>query len=222
VGIGIPDGALVGHKGQISAGVRFRMTGRLEIYSVYISMRVAPSGFFMAIDAILRSEPIGSSFCEICVMAFAADYAILFDRLDEELRIAPAPGLDLFAKIIAGVCTRIPVLSKSGKAGKIDRLIECGAWTEAALALIEFELPAWKVRRLVCESGQWLCSLSRQPNLPLEIDDTADASHDVLPLAILCAFIEARRRVPTAYQIKPADSQPDLALSGVICCENFA
>jgi hypothetical protein len=155
-------------------------------------------------------------------MAFAADYAILFDRLDEELRIAPKPALDLFAKIIAGVCIRIPVLSKSGKAGRIDRLIECGAWTDAALALIEFELPAWKVRRLVCENGEWFCSLSQQPNLPLEIDDTVDASHEVLPLAILSAFVEARRRTSTPRETALVDSRSSSAPAGIVCCDNFA
>jgi hypothetical protein len=155
-------------------------------------------------------------------MAFTADYAVLFDRLDEELRIAPKPALDLFAKIIAGVCTRIPVLSKSGKAGRIDRLIDCGAWTDAALALIEFELPAWKVRRLICENGEWFCSLSRQPNLPLEIDDTVDARHEVLPLAILSAFVEARRRTSTRREAVLVDSRPAAAPAGIVCCDNFA
>jgi hypothetical protein len=76
-------------------------------------------------------------------MAFAADYAVLLDRLDDELRIAPEPALNLFAKMIGSACTRIPVLSKSRMATRIDRLIESGAWTDAALALIELELPAW-------------------------------------------------------------------------------
>jgi hypothetical protein len=155
-------------------------------------------------------------------MAFAADYAVLFDRLGEELRIAPEPALDLFAKIIAGVCTRIPVLSKSGKAGIIDRLIEYRAWTDAALALIELELPAWKVRRLVCENGEWLCSLSRQPNLPLEIDDTADGSHEVLPLAILSAFVEARRRASTSRETALVDRRQFSAPARIVCCDNFA
>jgi hypothetical protein len=72
-------------------------------------------------------------------------------------------------------CTRLP----AGKAARIDQLIDAGAWNDAALALIELELPAWKLRRLVYEDGEWLCSLSRQPNLPLALDDTADARHEV-------------------------------------------
>src|SRR6476659_10952614 len=79
-------------------------------------------------------------------------------------------------------------------AARIDQLIEARAWDDAALALIELELPAWKLRRLVYEDGEWLCSLSSHPNLSVALDDTVDARHEVLPLAILSAFIEARRR----------------------------
>jgi hypothetical protein len=48
-----------------------------------------------------------------------------------------------------------------GKTITLDRLIEAGAWTDAAITLIGFELPSWSVRRLACEDGEWLCSLSR-------------------------------------------------------------
>jgi hypothetical protein len=57
------------------------------------------------------------------------------------------------------------VLTRAGKAGKaarIDQLIKAGAWSDAALTLIELELPAWKVRRLVYEDGEWFCSLSTE------------------------------------------------------------
>jgi hypothetical protein len=155
-------------------------------------------------------------------MAYAADYAVHFDRLDEEIRVAPEPALDLFAKIIAGICTRVPVLSKSRTATRIDRLIESAAWTDAALALIELELPPWKIRRLVCENDKWLCSLSQQPNLPPEIDDTVEASHDVLPLAILSAIVEARRRNSAACQPTLVDRQPWSTQAEIICCDNFA
>src|ERR1700733_9323369 len=126
-------------------------------------------------------------------MAFAADYVVLLDRLDDELLAAPEAARAVFAKIIGSACSRIPVLGKSGKAARIDRLIESGAWTDAAMALIEFELPSWKLRRLVYENGEWFCSLSRQPNMPADLDDSVDAAHHILPLAILRAFVEARR-----------------------------
>jgi hypothetical protein len=155
------------------------------------------------------------------VMAVAADYDVIADRLDEELRTTPRPTRELFAKVVAGVCTRIPSLVKAGKSVGIERLIESGAWADSALALLELELPMWKVRRLVHESGEWFCSLSRQPNLPVELDDSIDVSHEVLALAILRAFIEARRR----NNVSPlrAVTVPDLSSMpvGTICCDNF-
>ena len=102
-------------------------------------------------------------------------------------------------------------------------MIEAGAWTDAALALIDIELPAWRLRRLVHEDGEWLCSLSRQPNLPAELDDSADARHEVLPLAILSALVEARRKTgavrvtstPTVGRVRPTSGY-------AVCCDSFA
>jgi hypothetical protein len=157
-------------------------------------------------------------------MAFTADYEVLFDRLDEELRLASQPAPDLFAKVIVSVCTRIPVLAQSGKTAGIERLIDSGAWTDSALALVGLELPMWKVRRLVHEDGEWFCSLSRRPELPVELDDSVDASHDVLALALLRAFIEARRRTSPKDQTASTSRVPQLlsVAAGAICCDNFA
>jgi hypothetical protein len=145
------------------------------------------------------------------------------DRLAEQLRLAPALTADLISNVVADACRRLPVLIKAGKAARLDQLIEAGAWSDAALALIELELPTWKLRRLVYEDGEWFCSLSKQLNLPVAIDDTADARHEVLPLAILSAFVEARRGTsaaretssPTVPQVRPTSGY-------AICCDNFA
>jgi hypothetical protein len=145
------------------------------------------------------------------------------DRLAEQLRLAPALTADLISNVVVDACRRLPVLIKAGKAARLDQLIEAGAWSDAALALIELELPAWKLRRLVYEDGEWFCSLSKQLNLPVAIDDTADARHEVLPLAILSAFVEARRGTsaaretgsPTVPQVRPTSGY-------AICCDNFA
>ena len=126
-------------------------------------------------------------------MLFDPKHEDRLDALEEQLRRAPALTPDLISNVIADACTRLPVMKRAGKAARIDQLIEAGAWSDAALALIELELPAWKLRRLVYEDGEWHCSLSRHPNLPAALDDTADASHEVLPLAILAALIEAHR-----------------------------
>jgi hypothetical protein len=76
-------------------------------------------------------------------MSFGSDQAVLLDRLDKTVRFASQPTHGLLSKIIAGACSRIPVLSKAGKVAGIDRLVESGAWAGAALTLIALELPDW-------------------------------------------------------------------------------
>jgi hypothetical protein len=145
------------------------------------------------------------------------------DRLTNELRLAPALSPDHFSRIIADACTRLPLLNKAGGAARIDQLIKVGAWSDAALALIELELPAWHLRRLVYEDGEWICSLSRHPTLPAALDDTADASHTVLPLAILGALLAARRMTGTAREANSSTvPQVQPATGNVVCCDNFA
>jgi hypothetical protein len=155
-------------------------------------------------------------------MASVADYAVIMDGLDEELRRARELQCGLFYKVIAGACTRLPLLSKLGRARQVDRLAEAGAWTDAALALIALELPGWKVRRLVCENGEWVCSLSRQPNVPIAFDDTADAAHEALSLAIMLAFVEARRKSNLNPETAPTAPKSGRAPGLVLCCDNFA
>jgi hypothetical protein len=154
-------------------------------------------------------------------MESVADNVIVLDGLDDELRSARELHRGLFYKVIAEACVRIPLLNKLGRAGQVDRLAEAGAWTDAALALVALELPGWKVRRLVFENDEWLCSLSRQPNVPISLDDTADAAHEALPLAIMLAFVEARRRTSVPFQFIPAIPQAGQAPGLALCCDNF-
>jgi hypothetical protein len=155
-------------------------------------------------------------------MTFGDDHAVLLDRLYGELRVAPALSPSLFAKVLASACTRASVLGKSGKGARIDRLLDANAWTDLALTLIELELPAWKLQRLARENGEWLCSLSRHPSVPAAIDDGVDAVHEVLPLAVLLAFVEARRRNAMACTAVPSVPQLRPMAEHMICCDNFA
>jgi hypothetical protein len=115
--------------------------------------------------------------------------SISLDVLDNAIRNAPQPSLELLSKIINGACTRIPALARAESVTQVIRLAEMGAWTEATIALIRLELPRWTVRRLIYESGEWLCSLSQEPNMPVALDDCAEASHEVLPLAMGSAHL---------------------------------
>ena len=127
----------------------------------------------------------------------------------------------MFAKVIAtrAIASRI---SRTGKVAHLDRLVAAGAWADAALVLIELELPAWSLRRLIREDEEWFCSLSRQPNLPTTLDVTADAHHDSLPLAILLAFLQARRTAEIAPAAISATPHVQPRPHSIICCDNFA
>jgi hypothetical protein len=141
--------------------------------------------------------------------------------LEERLCHADALTLGLVSDVIAQACSRFAAHSHTARA-RINRLIESGAWTDAALALVELELPCWKLRRLVYEDGEWLCSFSNQPRLPLGLDELAEASHEVLPLAILIAFLRAREAGTGSAVIVSAVPQVRAAESCAICCDNFS
>jgi hypothetical protein len=149
-----------------------------------------------------------------------SDY--LLDRLDRDVRVAPGPTPELISQIIVGACSRIPLLSLSGKAAAIGQLIKLSAWIDVALTLIELELPGWKLRRLIYEDGEWFCSLSQQTNLPDTLDDTADGTHEVVSLAILLAFLEGRRRMALAARTAATVPAVDLAPAALVSCDNFA
>jgi hypothetical protein len=80
----------------------------------------------------------------------------------------------------------------------------------------------WQLRRLVYDDGEWICSLSRQPQLPLGLDDTADAHHDVPAWAILRAVEEARSRTVPIPATSVPRSRGTLRDPGYpIFCDNF-
>src|SRR5262249_5015597 len=95
--------------------------------------------------------------------------------LTERLRNAFAVTPSLIADIIPDACRRLPSQGQAGKSARIEQLIAMGAWTDAALGLVELELPQWRVRRLAYDDGEWYCALSRQRELPDWLDDSVEA-----------------------------------------------
>jgi hypothetical protein len=124
------------------------------------------------------------------------------------------------ADLIVGSCGR-PSASNVPVHARITQLVAAGAWTDAALALIELELPEWSLRRLAYDDGEWHCSLSRNRAIPLEFDDSADGRDELLPVAIVNAFLEARRpRAVTAHSRAMRPANPGARLP--VVCDNFA
>jgi hypothetical protein len=142
-------------------------------------------------------------------------------RLEDRLRCAEAVTSELMSDVMADACVRFGALGAATKA-KVNWLIEAGAWTDATLALLELELPQWKLRRLVYEDGEWLCSLSKQPQLPFGFDEVAEASHATMPLAVLIAFLQARRAAAASATGVSRMPQVRSVPGSVVCCDNFA
>lgn len=151
------------------------------------------------------------------------DHTDTFGRLAQRIRLADAPGRNLIDSIIAAACPRAAGLRSRGQARQLEASLAAAAWTDAALALIDLELPGWSMRRLILDNGVWLCSLSHSPNLPIELDDCAEATHEVLPLAIIAVLLEARRADNMAGMPRPASVPTVQPSSGQrMCCDNFS
>src|SRR5262249_31131950 len=155
-------------------------------------------------------------------MTFDLNYEEPLRALQEQLRRARTITSELMTDVIARACPRVQAQQRSAKA-RVICLIESGAFADATLALLELELPQRKLRRLIREDGEWHCSLSKHIWLPAELDDMAEARHESLPLAILSAFVEARRLNLTAAQSRPQSTPLVGRTQGyAICCDNFA
>src|ERR1700704_125629 len=144
-------------------------------------------------------------------------------ELGDRLRNAYAVTAEFLSEIISQTCRRFPSASQSGKTARIERLIQSGAWTDAALALIDLELPQWQVRRIAYDEGEWYCALSRERELPDWLDRSIEARHANLPLAILSAFVDAQHiAAPSSRTSVPTAPPNASALYEPICCDNFA
>jgi hypothetical protein len=123
---------------------------------------------------------------------------------------------DLISEVVGNTSRRLLV--------RIERLIQSGAWTDVALALLELELPQWRLRRLAYDEGEWHCALSPQRELSEWLDDRSVESHHAdLSLAILSPFVDARRKSARPRLISVPAAPPAAGpLYEPANCENFA
>ncbi len=140
----------------------------------------------------------------------------------DRLRDATALTSELLSHVIASSCRRFPSAGQREKTKQIERLIASEAWTDAVLALFGVELPQWKVRRIAYDEGEWHCALSRERELPDWLDQSIEAHHPDLALAMLCAFVDARLAgVPSSQTSVPAVPYDANASCAPLCCDNF-
>lgn len=145
------------------------------------------------------------------------------DEINDRLRRERAVTTRLMSEITGHACRRFPSVGQRGKTARIEQLIQCAAWTDAALALIDLELPKWQVRRIVYDEGEWHCALSRERELPEWLDQSIESRHADLALAILSSFVEAQSvSVPSSKPSVPAVSHETGAFYEPLCSDNFA
>lgn len=143
-------------------------------------------------------------------------------ELGDRLRDANVVTAEFLSDIISQTCRRFPSAGQSSKTARIERLIQSGAWTDAALALIDLELPQWQIRRIAYDEGEWHCALSRQRELPDWLDQSVEARHADLALAILSAFVEVQRiSAPLSRPSVPAVRIDTNPLYEPVCSDNF-
>src|SRR5215469_12677785 len=144
-------------------------------------------------------------------------------ELNARLRDAGEADAALFNEVISAACRRYPSLGQTERTAHLTRLIQSAAWTDAALVLIDLELPMWQVRRLAYDDGEWYCALSRERELPDWLDQSIEARHADLPLAILSAFVEAQRvSAPESRASVPEARHTTNDLYEVLPIDNFA
>jgi hypothetical protein len=138
--------------------------------------------------------------------------------LPDRLRDAKAVTSELLSRVIASAHRRFPSAGQREKTAQIERLIASEAWTDA----VGIELPQWKVRRIAYDEGEWHCALSRERELPDWLDQSIEAHHPDLALAMLCAFVDARLAgVPSSQASVPAVPYDASRSCAPLCCDNF-
>jgi hypothetical protein len=146
-----------------------------------------------------------------------------FDALSDRLRDADAVTAKLMSELVGTTCRRYPSVGQAAKTARIERLIGSQAWTDAALALIDLELPQWQVRRIAYDEGEWHCALSRAREIPEWLDQSIETRHADLPLAVLSAYLDARYvNAPSRRTSVPTVPRDANAFYTPFCCDNFA
>ncbi|MGV7216133.1 hypothetical protein [Bradyrhizobium sp. UFLA05-112] len=142
--------------------------------------------------------------------------------LGERLRRAQAVTRPLMLDLIDKACRRFPSLGQSERTARLSRLIDAEAWADAALVLLELELPLWQVRRIAYDDGEWYCALSRERELPDWLENSVEAQHADLALALLSVVVEAQmlsaeKTRPSVPSVRQAASQ----LYEPVNCDHF-
>jgi hypothetical protein len=143
-------------------------------------------------------------------------------EIESKLRSTDHVTPELMAEILELSRRRVLAQGCEERCLHLKYLIGAGAWIDAALALMELELPLWHVRRIAYDDGEWHCALSRQRELPDWLDQSIETHHADLALAILTVFVEAHRTLTSFGSTSTASGGAPSFDCIPFCCENFA
>ncbi len=138
-------------------------------------------------------------------------------RLDEAERLSNG----LWAEVLGALAERISFMAGRPSVSRLHTFAADGAWVDAAFALIELELPAWQLRRIVSDDGEWYCALSRATCVPEWLDQAVEASHRDLAVALLKVAIEAMREGDRRVARRPLTVPQIREPRQFLCCDNF-
>lgn len=128
---------------------------------------------------------------------------------------------DRFAAMCLASCKRLPAMRRTAEAQRLDRLVAAGAWMDAALALIEIELPAWHLRRLVFDDGEWHCALSTERHMPDWLDDAVETQDADMAVAIMKAFRRVMERGHAPHLVGVFNGSMPRSGFTPMPCENY-
>ena len=100
--------------------------------------------------------------------------------LSERIHDATVATSTLLREVIDATCRRFSSGGQNARTMRIERLLAAAALAEAALALIDLELPQWQVRRIAYDGGEWYCALSRERELPDWLDQSIEGHQAVV------------------------------------------
>jgi hypothetical protein len=143
-------------------------------------------------------------------------------EINDLIRDVPKATTTVFRKIVETACRRFPSIGQSEKTARIERLMDADAFAEAALALVDLELPQWQVRRIAYDGGEWYCALSRDRELPDWLDQSVQGHHQDLALAILAALVEAQAVTAPLSQPSVPASRREANVFFAQMSDNFA
>ena len=131
------------------------------------------------------------------------------------------PTTAMFTELLETACCGGDPMRQAIQVARLKQLICVRAWSDAAMALVTLRFPEWKLRRLVYDDGGWLCTLSRSRDIPDWLDETVEAHHTNMPLAIVGAFLEAMNTRHPSHLTAVAKRDVDESFAPMLC-ENYA